>query len=100
MTLSVWQPPVDIFHRGTYWFVKVELAGVRPDQLSISASDNVLSLRGSRKDVISETGCSYHALEISYCNFARRLVLPVLIDTATLAWEYSNGMLLIRFHEL
>lgn len=99
MTLSVWKPSVDIFHRGKSWFVKVELAGVQPDQLSISASDNVLSLRGSRKDVVREAGCSYHALEISYSNFARHLALPVAIDTSTLQWEYSNGMLLIHFQQ-
>ena len=96
MVLALWAPPLDVLRDNDYWYVKVELAGVCPDQVTISVNGDELTLRGTRIDNLLSRGYTYHSLEISYCRFERRVKLPFVIDTQTIDWQFQDGMLLIQ----
>ncbi len=94
-----WRPPADIYRRADQWLVKVDLAGVRPEDISLSVQGRTLTVRGCRRDwVATEEGhCHYH-MEIAYSCFERRLELPCNLETARITTESRDGMLLIRIH--
>jgi HSP20 family protein len=78
------------------WLVKVELAGVRPEELEILTQGRTLTIRGCRRDWIAQESHSHYMLEIAYSSFARSLELPLDLSRARMTTEYREGMLLIR----
>lgn len=96
MEFAIWKPPADIMRRGERWFIKLEVAGVCPEEVEISARDNALRVRGCRRDMLLEHGYFYHSLEISYSRFERIIELPFRIDKENIRWQYRDGMLLIQ----
>lgn len=99
MEFAIWRPPVDILHYGERWFIKLEVAGVCPEEVEINAQDNTVRIRGCRRDMLLEHGYYYHSLEISYSKFERMIELPFTIDVDSVRWKYSEGMLLIQLNK-
>ena len=91
-----WQPAADIYRMPDGWLFKVELAGVRPDELQMLAEGCELILSGRRRDWIIEHGRQCHTMEIAYSCFERRFSLPCRVDECRIATEYRDGMLMIR----
>ena len=93
---NVWQPLVDIYRTGNGWLIKYELAGVRPEDVSLTVDGRRLTLRGARRDCCVQETCCHYRMEISYSHFARTVELPEHLDPARLTTEFSHGMLLVR----
>lgn len=93
-----WQPAADIYRTRNGWLVKVELAGVRPDEIELSAASNMLLLRGRRRDWMVHECDECQSLEIVYDEFERRFQFPIDLTDATIESEYADGMLLVRIH--
>ncbi len=91
-----WQPAVDIYRTRSGWLVKVELAGVRIEDIDLRATGTTLTLRGVRYDWMIEDIRDSYSLEIAYNRFERTLQLPCEIDPTLIESEYRDGMLLIR----
>jgi HSP20 family protein len=90
-----WMPAADVYETRSGWIVKLELAGVRPQDISVSVSGNLLRIRGRRRDwIIEETRCC-RSLEICYEQFERRFELADLEQTEVTT-EYRDGMLLVK----
>ncbi|MDA1017489.1 MAG: Hsp20/alpha crystallin family protein [Planctomycetota bacterium] len=91
-----WQPAADVYRMLDGWLLKVELAGVRPDELQLLVEGCDLILSGRRRDWIIERGRQCHSMEIAYSCFERRFSLPCRVDNCRIATEYRDGMLVIR----
>ncbi len=88
--------PVDMYHTGDAIVIRALVAGVSPDDLDISITRDMVTIRGIREE-IQETGSDdYYHRELFWGSFTRSLVLPeeVIIDEAE-AHE-KHGMLEIR----
>src|SRR5438034_7408971 len=79
---QLWFPAADVYQTPDGWVVKVELAGVSPEDIKIEIRANVLYLAGARKDKSCVTGISYQQMEISYTNFEKTLKFPSPLDGA------------------
>jgi HSP20 family protein len=91
-----WQPAVDVYQTRTGWLIKVELAGVRPEDIQLSVSGPRLTIRGRRRDWFSEaTACCYR-MEITYSDFERTLELPTNLERARIGTDYQYGLLLVQ----
>lgn len=93
---AVWQPQVDIYHARGGWVVKMDLAGVQPQDVSITVCGSQLRVGGVRYDRMVEEGCSYYAMEITYNRFERTIELPCDLERARITVEGREGMLLLR----
>lgn len=93
---QTWQPPLDVYRIAGGWLLKFELAGVSPDDMSVSLQGNCVIVRGVRLDRCLESGCSVHQMEIAYNVFERAIELPDDLSHATMRWECSYGMLIVR----
>jgi HSP20 family protein len=93
---TAWEPATDVYQTPCGWLVKLDLAGVRPEDVQLVACGNRLHVRGVRRDCSLEEGCTHYRMEIAYSKFERNIVLPVDIEQARVATEFRHGLLLIR----
>jgi HSP20 family protein len=91
-----WSPPADVYRTQDGWLVKFDLAGVRPEDLEVTAGGRRLTVRGVRRDWCVEETCCHYRMEISYSHFHRDLDLPTDLDPSRITSEYRDGMLLVR----
>ena len=91
-----WCPPADVYRISQGWLIKFDLAGVKADDVELTACGRCLTVRGIRRDrLIQECEHSY-SMEISYSRFERSIELPEHLDGARISTEFSDGMLLVR----
>jgi HSP20 family protein len=86
-------PPVDVHETEDEYLVKVDLPGVKAEDVNVEVDDNVLSISGSR--VPADTGQA-QLVERPYGSFARTLTLPQGIDTDTIEAGHQDGVLELR----
>jgi HSP20 family protein len=93
---GAWQPLVDVYRTRDGWLVKYDLAGVRPDDITLSVQGRRLTVRGSRRDCCLGETCGQYMMEIAYSHFERSIVLPEEVESYRLATDYRDGMLHVR----
>jgi HSP20 family protein len=92
----VWQPPADVYRTRDGWLVKLDLAGVRPEDVQVRVSGSRLTVHGLRRDWCQEEGCRHYQMEISYSEFERTITLPLNLEQMDVTAEHRLGMLLIH----
>jgi HSP20 family protein len=90
-----WTPRADIYRTPTGWLVKFDLAGVRPEDVTVEAKSSHIRVTGVRKDYFVEKGFRHHSMEIAYSRFERTVRLPFQADLASMRTEYREGMLIV-----
>lgn len=95
----VWQPLADIYRIRKGWLIKVDLAGIRLEDVEVRRTGKCITIQGVRRDVLQEDGTNYYSLEISYNKFKKIIELPVDLDEAEIRLEYKDGMLFIRIEK-
>ncbi len=95
---TAWRPPVDVYRTPKGWLLKFDLAGVRPEEVSLKVEGCRVTIRGVRRDWLTEEGCSYYRMEITYNHFERVVELPCDVEPASVATDYRHGMLLVHLN--
>ena len=86
-------PPVNISQDDDNFYLRAEVPGVQPDELSISAVRNRVSLAGKREIPSEHDGVSYHRKERADGSFNRTVALPTEVDAARVDARYADGVL-------
>ncbi len=90
---SPWRPPTDVYETANRVVIKVEIAGMNPDDFSIAFADRILQIRGVRRD--KQHKLSYHCLEVQYGEFLSEVYLPGNYEESEIDAQYENGFLTI-----
>jgi len=78
---SGWAPAVDVREDNKEIVLEVELPGIRPSDVEVTAENGVLTIRGEKQSTSSEnTEGRYHVVERSYGSFTRSFQLPSAVD--------------------
>ena len=93
---SDWEPSADVYRCTRKWLVKLDLAGVRPTDVEVSARGRTLTVRGVRRDLSVLEGGQSYSMEISYNRFERSIELPIDLDRSHIRTEYRDGMFLLE----
>lgn len=72
---SAWVPVTDIFAVGDDLVIRVELAGVNPDDVALSFGRGALTISGTRRRDLDED-VEFHTQERFYGEFRRLITLP------------------------
>jgi HSP20 family protein len=88
-----------VYRTRTGWLVKYDLAGVRLEDIDLTAVGNTLALRGVRRDRTRDEACRVHLMEIAYNRFERILELPCDVSRAEVSTDYRDGMLLVHIEQ-
>jgi HSP20 family molecular chaperone IbpA len=90
-----WVPNTDVYATDNGLVIKVELAGMRSDNLEITIEGNRLRVSGNRPDGCRAPKCSFLVMEINYGPFETTLELPQGYDLGQAKAAYLNGFLRI-----
>jgi HSP20 family protein len=90
-----WVPNTDVYATDNGLVIKVELAGMRSDNLEITIEGNRLRVSGNRPDGCRAPKCSFLVMEINYGPFETMLELPQGYDLGQARAAYLNGFLRI-----
>src|SRR5262249_41002119 len=93
---ETWQPRADVYRMPGGWLVRLELAGVCPEDVHLIAQNATLVVQGTRRDECAREGLDCHLLEISYSRFERVVDLPGMMEPVAITTFYVNGMLTVR----
>jgi HSP20 family protein len=77
--------------------VVMDLPGVKADEVDIHVENNVLTIRGERREEKEERDerRQFHRVERRFGSFARSVVLPCPVNDAEAAAEFRDGVLKI-----
>lgn len=92
---SAWLPPVDIFEDKDGLKIIAEIPGVDPENVRLSVENNMLTIRGEKRQVAEETSERVHRYERTYGSFERTFALPATVEADDIDAEYENGLLTI-----
>jgi HSP20 family protein len=90
-----WVPNTDVYTTDTGLVVKVELPGMKSENLEIIIEGNRLRISGNRPDACRAHHCNFLVMEISYGPFESVLDLPSGYDLGQAKAIYVNGFLRI-----
>lgn len=85
--------PVDILETADDVVVKASMPGVSPDDIDISVTGQVLTLKGEVKADEEEKGQNYYRRERRTGTFVRQLSLPAEVDSSRADAVFENGVL-------
>lgn len=91
--LPDWAPVVDILEDDKAYHLRVDLPGVRKDEVDVELEGTVLTVRGERKAEREEKSRKYHRVERFFGSFARSFDLPEDIDGGQIEATFRDGVL-------
>lgn len=94
-TAGQWAPAADLYEDKDQIIVRLELPGVRKEDVSISLTEDTLTIKGERKSEMEEKRENYYRLEGNYGSFLRMIELPRPIKSDAVKAEYQDGILKI-----
>ncbi len=93
MLPSAWTPATDVAEHDNEYVVRLELPGVKKDDVKITMRENVLTISGEKRQE-KETGeASHHRVERVYGSFQRSFTLPTNVKADRIDAEYKDGVL-------
>ncbi len=95
-SMSSFTPAVDIYEDPQKLTIKLEVPGIREEDLDIRLENQTLTVRGERKFEKEEKEENFHRIERRFGTFARSFTLPNTVDTETVKAAYDSGVLSIE----
>jgi HSP20 family protein len=96
VSLYDWRPPVDIYETNDGIVLKIELPGVKKDDVSVEVKDNVLTLKGERLLDPEIKDDHYYRKERSFGKFNRSFSLQEPIKPDLIKAGFKDGILTIE----
>jgi len=88
--------PVEVSETDDEVEVKAALPGVRPEEVEITVTNDVLTIKAQHKEETEDKKRDYYRREIRYGAFHRSLSLPVSVDADKAQATHENGVLRLR----
>ena len=95
-SFGTFYPRVDVKETNKEIKVIAELPGLDEKDIDITLQDDVLLLRGEKREEKHEEGEYFYHLERSYGSFYREIPLPTEVDTDRVEATFKKGVLTIR----
>lgn len=88
-----WAPVVDMFSRGDDLVITAELAGIKPEDVTIETEANTLIIRGESQAEQEEKKSGYWYKERKFGSFYRMIPLPPGVPFENAKAQFTNGVL-------
>jgi HSP20 family protein len=93
VTAAAFAPAVDVYENGEKVVLKLDIPGIKEEDLDIRVENQTLSVRGERKFESEEKEENFHRIERRYGSFFRSFSLPTTVDTENVQAGYKDGVL-------
>jgi HSP20 family molecular chaperone IbpA len=91
---------VDVYQTPTHIIIKAMIAGVRPEDLDVSITRDMVTLRGKRERHVEGTAGDFFFQELYWGSFSRTIVLPQEVDIEDADATEKHGLLTLRLPKL
>jgi HSP20 family protein len=88
-----WFPSLDVVETKDNIVVKAEIPGMDPKEIDISLSNEILTIKGEKKQEKEEKEENYHLIERTHGKFVRSVRLPGEVKSEKINASYKNGVL-------
>lgn len=92
--------PVDLYQTPTELVIRTFVAGVRPDEMNVSISRDMVVIEGSREERTEVAGNDYFNQELFWGTFTRTIMLPQEVDVDGAQATSKDGLLTIILPKL
>lgn len=89
------QLTIDVYQTANDIIVKSTIAGVKPEDLDVSINNDMLTIKGTRRNDARIKPEDYYYQECYWGPFSRSVILPVDVETENIKAELKNGILTI-----
>jgi HSP20 family protein len=93
VTAAAFAPAVDVYENGEKVVLKLDVPGIKEEDLDIRVENQTLSVRGERNFEAEEKEENFHRIERRYGSFFRSFSLPTTVDTENVNASYNAGVL-------
>ncbi|MBD3379712.1 MAG: Hsp20 family protein [Candidatus Omnitrophica bacterium] len=90
---SAWSPTVDVFESKDNIMVKADIPGMKKEDIEVSVRDDVLTIRGEKKEEKEAKEKGSVKTERFYGSFNRAIALPSPVDEDKVKASYKDGVL-------
>ncbi len=94
------QLPVDVFQTQSEIIIRAFVAGVRPDEVSVSISRDMVVIEGIREEREKVMDGDYFIRELFWGSFSRTILLPQEVDVDNSSASSRDGLLTIVMPKL
>ena len=91
---------VDVYQTPDMIVVKAMIAGVRPEDLDVSITRDMVTIRGTREEERIARDEDYFARELFWGSFSRAIQLPEEIDVDEAEAVEKHGLLILKLPKL
>ena len=92
---SAWWPACDVFEDREAVKIVAEIPGVLPEDVKLTLENNLLTIRGEKKQQAEERNERVHRYERTYGGFERTFALPGTVDPEEIQARYEHGILTV-----
>ena len=90
-----WVPSLDLSETKDALVLKMEVPGMEAGDIQISLQENLVTVKGEKRQEKEEKEEQYHRTERSYGAFTRTVRLPVGVDASKVTASFKNGVLVV-----
>lgn len=91
---------VDVYQNQNEIIIKTMVAGVKPEDLDVSISRDMVTIKGKRENERTIADDDYFHKELYWGSFSRTVVLPQEIDVDAAEAIEKHGLLILRLPKL
>lgn len=95
-----WAPNIDVAETDENVVVTAELPGVNQNEVEITVVNDVLTLKGEKKEEKEIKKENYHRVERSYGSFQRSISLPTGVQADKAKANYKDGVLTVTIPKI
>jgi HSP20 family molecular chaperone IbpA len=94
------QLPVDVYQTASEIVIRTFIAGVRPDEINLSLSRDMVVIEGAREERDAVSDQDYFIRELFWGSFSRTILLPQEVDVDNASAGAKDGLLSIVLPKL
>ena len=90
---ATWFPEIDVIEEGNRLITKIDLPGMKKENVKVEITDGYLAISGERRTEAEEKKEHFYRCEREYGSFYRAIPLPEGVKLEDVKASFSNGVL-------
>ena len=97
---SAWAPEMDVSETKDAMIVTTELPGVDANEIGLTLTGNLLTLKGEKEKRTEEKEERYHRVERTHGAFLRSVRLPMAVDGSKITATFKSGVVVVTLPKM
>jgi HSP20 family protein len=88
-----WVPEIDVFERDNRLVTRIDLPGLKKEEVKVEVTDHLLTISGERKQEVEEKKEHIYRCEREFGRFVRTIPLPEGVTLGDVKATFNDGVL-------